>query len=78
MKAHQKIERSNVHEIGEEGNMEKLLTVKQAADLLGCSEAGIRKWVYQRRLPVVRVGRLVRVRATDLETFVEAGCKHLT
>jgi len=54
-------------------DMEKLLTVKQAADLLGCSEAGIRKWVYQRRLPVVKVGRLVRVRVTDLEAFIEPG-----
>ena len=52
--------------------MEKLLTVKEAAEVLSCSEAGIRKWVYQRRLPVVRVGRLVRVRATDLEAFVQA------
>lgn len=52
--------------------MEKLLTVKQAAELLGCSEAAIRKWVYQRRLPRVKVGRLVRVRVTDLETFIRA------
>ena len=51
--------------------MEKLLTVKQAAELLGCSEAGIRKWLYQKRLPAVRVGRLVRVRVTDLEAFVQ-------
>jgi excisionase family DNA binding protein len=51
--------------------MEKLLTVKEAAELLGVSEAGIRKWVYQRRLPIVKVGRLVRVRVTDLEAFVQ-------
>ena len=52
--------------------MDKLLTVKQAAELLACSEAGIRKWIYQRKLPVVKVGRLTRVRATDLEKFVQA------
>jgi excisionase family DNA binding protein len=51
--------------------MEQLLTVKQAAEVLVCSEAAIRKWAYQRRLPVVRVGRLVRVRVTDLEAFVQ-------
>jgi len=50
--------------------VERLLDVKEAAALLGCSEAAIRKWVYQRRLPAVRVGRLLRFRATDLEAFV--------
>ena len=51
--------------------MEQLLTVKQAALLLSCSEAAIRKWVYQRRLPVVKVGRLTRVRLTDVEVFCQ-------
>jgi hypothetical protein len=31
--------------------MDRLLSVKEAAQLLSCSEAAIRKWVYQRRLP---------------------------
>ena len=53
--------------------MERLLDVKEAAALLGCSEAAIRKWVHQRRLPAVRVGRLVRFRRQDLEAFVQAG-----
>lgn len=52
--------------------MERLLDVKEAASLLGCSEAAVRKWVYQRRLPAVRVGWLLRVRVTDLEAFVQA------
>ena len=56
-----------------ERNMERLLTVKQVADLLVCSEAGIRKWIYQGKLPVVKVGRLTRVRVTDLEAFARAG-----
>jgi len=53
--------------------MEKLLTVKQAAELLSCSEAAIRKWIYQRRLPVVKVGRLTRLRVGDLEALVARG-----
>ncbi len=55
--------------------MEKLLTVKQAAELLSCSEAAIRKWLYQRRLPVVKVGRLTRLRARDLEALVARGLR---
>lgn len=53
--------------------MERLLSVKEAAALLGCSEAAVRKWVYQRRLAAVKVGRLTRLRQGDLEAFVQAG-----
>jgi excisionase family DNA binding protein len=50
--------------------MDQLLTVQEAAKLLACSEAAIRKWIYQRRLPALKVGRLVRVSVVDLEKFV--------
>jgi len=53
--------------------MEKLLSVKEAAEALSCSEAAIRKWVYQRRLPTVKVGRLTRLRQRDLEAFTSDG-----
>jgi len=49
--------------------MDQLLTVQEAAKLLACSEAAIRKWIYQRRLPALKVGRLVRVSVVDLEKF---------
>jgi excisionase family DNA binding protein len=55
--------------------MERLLTVKEAALLLSCSQAAVRKWVYQRRFPVVKVGRLVRVRPADLEATVAKGLR---
>jgi len=53
--------------------MDRLLSVKEAAQFLSCSEAAIRKWVYQRRLPAVKVGRLTRLRARDLEALVAKG-----
>jgi excisionase family DNA binding protein len=37
--------------------MDQLLTVAEAASMLACSQAAIRKWLYQRRLPSVKVGR---------------------
>jgi excisionase family DNA binding protein len=52
---------------------ERLLTVKDAAGRLACSEAAIRKWIAQGRLRAVRVGRLVRVRPADLERMVVGG-----
>ncbi len=53
--------------------MNQLLTVRQAATLLACSEAAIRKWLYQRRLPVVKVGRLTRLRKADVEAVANKG-----
>lgn len=55
--------------------MDRLLSVKQAAEVLSCSEAAIRKWLYQRRLPVVKVGRLTRLRVGDLEALVAKGLR---
>ena len=53
--------------------MERLLTVKQAAVTLSCSEAAIRKWIYQRRLPAVKIGRLTRLKGSDLEALLVKG-----
>jgi excisionase family DNA binding protein len=47
--------------------------VKEAAELLACSEAAVRKWIYQQRLPKVKVGRLTRLRLSDLEALVSGG-----
>jgi excisionase family DNA binding protein len=55
--------------------MDQLLTVKEAAKRLACTEAAIRKWLYQRRLPAVKVGRLVRLREVDLEAMVTKGIR---
>ena len=56
--------------LSDDRQQEKLLKVKEAAEVLCCSEAAIRKWVYQRRLPAVKVGRLTRIRQSDLEAFI--------
>jgi excisionase family DNA binding protein len=55
--------------------VDQLLTVKEAAQRLACTEAAIRKWLYQRRLPAVKVGRLVRLRETDLEAVIAKGVR---
>jgi excisionase family DNA binding protein len=55
--------------------MDQLLTVKEAAQRLACTEAAIRKWLYQRRLPAVKVGRLIRLRETDLDAMIARGLR---
>ena len=53
--------------------MERLLTPQEAADRLGTSLRFVRRLVFQRRIPYVKVGRHVRIAASDLEAFIVAG-----
>ena len=49
---------------------EALLTLTQVADELACSVATVKRRVSSGVLPVVRDGRLVRVRVVDLERYL--------
>ena len=53
--------------------MQQLLTIKQASELLACSPAAIRKWIFQGRLRAVKVGRLTRLRQEDIERVASKG-----
>ena len=53
--------------------MQRLLTVFQAADALALKPATIRKMILQRRLPVVRIGRAVRIKEADVEGIIRQG-----
>ena len=55
--------------------MEKLISVKETAKLLSCSEAAIRKWIFQRRLAIVKLGRLTRLRVSDIEAMAAEGTR---
>lgn len=48
--------------------MDQLLTLEQVAELLSVSPRTVRRL----RIPTVRLGRLVRYRASDVARFVEA------
>lgn len=48
-----------------------LLTVKQAAVYLGRTEQAIQHLIFERLLPVVRVGRRVHLDRRDLDAFIE-------
>ena len=53
--------------------MQQLLKVDEAAAQLALRPCTIRKMIYERRLPVVRIGRAVRIKARDLEAVVTEG-----
>ena len=53
--------------------MEPLLSIEQAADLLGVSPWTVRKWVSTNRVRVVRLGRRVLLEQHELRRIIEAG-----
>jgi excisionase family DNA binding protein len=53
--------------------MDRLLTVEQAAERLGTSVRFVRRLVFERRIAYVKLGRHVRIPATDLDAFITAG-----
>jgi excisionase family DNA binding protein len=52
---------------------DRLITVRQAADVLGVQPRTLYKWAWQRRLPIVKIGRLTRVRASDVQKMLDHG-----
>lgn len=53
--------------------MDRLLTVPEAAEKLALSSPTIRKMIFQHKLSVVRIGRAVRIKESDLEVIVRTG-----
>ncbi len=52
--------------------MEKLLTVKELAVLLGVTPTCVYRWLSENRLPAVRFSkRCVRFRVSDIQELVE-------
>ena len=50
--------------------MEELLGIQDVSRLLKIRESTLRAWVFQRRIPVVRIGRLVRFKRSELERWI--------
>jgi excisionase family DNA binding protein len=51
----------------------RLLTVTEVSKITGLKEGTVRRWILQRRLPTVHLGRSVRIREKDLEAIIEGG-----
>ena len=52
-----------------------LLSVPQVAERLGVTPACIRRWVLERKLTVVKLGRLIRIPASEVERLVNSGLR---
>ena len=52
--------------------MEKLLSPEQVAEILGVSQKMVRDWLRAGRIKGVKLGRIWRVRESDLEAFIKS------
>lgn len=55
--------------------MHNLMSIPQFAELLGVTHSCVRRWVLERRVSVVKVGRLVRIPAAEFERIVAEGTR---
>jgi excisionase family DNA binding protein len=49
-----------------------LLTVKEAANFLAISTSTLYGWVYQRRIPFVKLGRALRFELPELQKYIQS------
>ena len=56
----------------------QLLTENETATTLKCTKAALRRWRRERRGPrFVKLGRLIRYRLSDIETFVDQNTENV-
>jgi excisionase family DNA binding protein len=51
----------------------KLLTVAEFAEALGMTQAGVRRWILERRISTIRLGRLCRIPSEEIDRLVSEG-----
>ena len=55
----------------------KLLSIPQFAEQLGVTDSCIRRWVLERRVGVIKVGRLVRIPAAEIDRIIAEGTREV-
>ena len=52
-----------------------LLSVPQAAERLNVTKSCLRRWVLERKIATVKLGRLIRIPASEVERLVDSGLR---
>ncbi|HEV2381816.1 MAG TPA: excisionase family DNA-binding protein [Terriglobia bacterium] len=53
--------------------MKRLLSITEFAEALGVTVACCRRWILERRITFTKIGRLVRIPATEVDRLVTEG-----
>ena len=51
---------------------DRLLDVREAASMLGLKPSTLYQWAYERRIPVVKLGRALRFRSSTIQKLINA------
>jgi len=52
--------------------MDQLLSIREVSEKLSVKQSTLRAWVFQRKIPCVRLGRLVSFKQSDLSSWLES------
>jgi excisionase family DNA binding protein len=52
-----------------------LLSVPQAAERLNVTKSCIRRWIFERRISTIKIGKLVRVPLSEVTRLIDAGTR---
>ena len=55
--------------------MDEILTLHEAAERVKVQPGTVRTWLQHRKLPGIKAGKEWRVRASDLEAFIEEAAR---
>jgi len=53
----------------------QLMNVSEFADALGITKACVRRWILERRITTVKLGRLVRLPQSEVQRIITAGTR---
>ncbi len=54
------------------GNLEHLLNISQASEILGVAPVTIRLWISQKKIPYYKVGKSIKFKPSEIEAWVNA------
>ena len=53
--------------------METLLCIDDLMGILKVTEQTIRKWIFKRRIPFVKIGKVIRFRPSQIDKWIDSG-----
>jgi excisionase family DNA binding protein len=59
-------------------NKIELLTTREFAEALGVTVSCVRRWLLEQKIESVKIGRLVRIPAREVDRLVDAGLRPAT
>jgi excisionase family DNA binding protein len=58
-----------------DSKQDTLFSVPQFADALGITPACVRRWILERKITTIKLGRLIRVPSSEVDRLINAGLR---